>query len=113
MKQINTNLCGKFSVSRYPMLLWGPPPKFLAGGFDPKQNKDEIQLIDEWRTADDLLNYINKRLGRQVALIFSCYMTCFFICYMMKMLSPLNQLFCKPRKRYILKATDYHNRDLS
>lgn len=62
--QTNTDLCGSYSVSHYPMLFWGPPNKFSAGRWDPKKNNEEIQLIDEWRTADDLLNYINKKIGR-------------------------------------------------
>ncbi|KAG6493633.1 hypothetical protein ZIOFF_048626 [Zingiber officinale] len=64
--KINTNLCGRFSVGFYPMLLWGPPAKFVSGRWTPKQENTELQLIDDGRTADQLLNWINKKLGRQV-----------------------------------------------
>ncbi|XP_042377659.1 sulfhydryl oxidase 1-like [Zingiber officinale] len=65
--ETNTDLCGSFSVSHYPMLFWGPPNKFSAGRWDPKKN-NEIQLIDEWRTADLLLNYLNKKIGSSFTL---------------------------------------------
>ncbi|KAK4409679.1 Sulfhydryl oxidase 1 [Sesamum angolense] len=61
--QINTNLCDKFSVGHYPMLLWGPPSKFVSGSWDPKQEKSEIRSIDDGRTAELLLNWINKQLS--------------------------------------------------
>ncbi|XP_074588316.1 sulfhydryl oxidase 1-like [Curcuma longa] len=66
--ETNTDLCGSFSVSHYPMLFWGPPNKFSAGRWDPKKNNEEIQLIDEWRTADLLLNYLNKKIGSSFTL---------------------------------------------
>lgn len=62
--QINTDLCDKFSVRYYPMLLWGPPSKFVSGSWDPKNNKSEIRSINEGRTADQLLNWINKQINR-------------------------------------------------
>ncbi|XP_020592949.1 sulfhydryl oxidase 1-like isoform X2 [Phalaenopsis equestris] len=58
--KVNTNLCEKFSVGRYPMLLCGPPHKFTSAGWDPKQEKSEIMSIDNARTAEQLLNWINK-----------------------------------------------------
>ncbi|KAL0396735.1 UNVERIFIED_CONTAM: Sulfhydryl oxidase 1 [Sesamum calycinum] len=61
--KINTNLCDKFSVGHYPMLLWGPPSKFVSGSWDPKQEKSEIRSIDDGRTAELLLNWINKQLS--------------------------------------------------
>ncbi|XP_010923979.1 sulfhydryl oxidase 2 isoform X3 [Elaeis guineensis] len=66
--KMNTNLCDRFSVGHYPMLLWGPPPKFASGKWDPKQEKSEIQSIDDARTADHLLNWINKRIGSSFSL---------------------------------------------
>ncbi|KAJ0037272.1 hypothetical protein Pint_22209 [Pistacia integerrima] len=66
--QINTKLCDKFSVSHYPMLFWGPPSRFVSGGWEPKQDKSEICEIDDGRTADRLLNWINKQLGSSYAL---------------------------------------------
>ncbi|KAF8390025.1 hypothetical protein HHK36_024546 [Tetracentron sinense] len=66
--QINTKLCNRFSVGRYPMLLWGPPSKFASGGWEPKQDKNEILDIDDGRTADHLLNWINKKMGSSYGL---------------------------------------------
>ncbi|MCD7464206.1 Sulfhydryl oxidase 2 [Datura stramonium] len=60
---INSNLCDKFSVRQYPMLLWGPPKKFVGSGWDPKQENSEIRSIENGRTADILLGWINKQLG--------------------------------------------------
>ncbi|XP_042036751.1 sulfhydryl oxidase 2-like [Salvia splendens] len=60
--KINNNLCDKFSVGHYPTLLWGPPSKFVHGSFDPNQGKGEILSIDDGRTAERLLNWINKQL---------------------------------------------------
>lgn len=62
--QINSNLCDKFSVKYYPMLLWGPPKKLV--GWDPKQENNEILTIERGRTADILLGWINKQLGRYI-----------------------------------------------
>ncbi|KAI3467012.1 hypothetical protein Pfo_023675 [Paulownia fortunei] len=61
--KINTDLCDKFSVGHYPMLLWGPPSKFVSGSWDPKQEKSEIRSIDDGRTADRLLNWINTQMS--------------------------------------------------
>lgn len=73
--QINTKLCDKFSVGHYPMLFWGPPSKFVAGSWEPNQEKSEILLIDDGRTADRLLNWINKKMGRYKVLCSSCIET--------------------------------------
>ncbi|KAF8036897.1 hypothetical protein BT93_C2581 [Corymbia citriodora subsp. variegata] len=59
----NNNLCDKFSVSHYPMLFWGPCSEFIAAGWEPKQEKSKIRVIDDGRTAERLLNWINKRIG--------------------------------------------------
>ena len=61
--QINTKLCDKFSVDHYPMLFWAPS-KFVSGGWEPKQEKNEIHVIDDARTADRLINWINKQTVR-------------------------------------------------
>ncbi|XP_077253746.1 quiescin-sulfhydryl oxidase 2 isoform X2 [Tasmannia lanceolata] len=61
--KINTKLCDRFSVSHYPMLLWGPPSKFASGAWEPKKDGNKIQSIDDGRTADRLLDWINKRMG--------------------------------------------------
>ncbi|CAJ1977437.1 unnamed protein product [Sphenostylis stenocarpa] len=66
--KINTKLCDKFSVGHYPMLFWGSPPKFVGGGWEPKQEKNDILVIDDARTADRLLNWINKKLGSSFGL---------------------------------------------
>ncbi|MCL7031043.1 hypothetical protein MKW94_016453, partial [Papaver nudicaule] len=61
-EKINTKLCDQYSVTYYPMLLWGPPSKFVSGGAEAKQ-KGEIVAIDDGRTADRLLNWINKHMS--------------------------------------------------
>ncbi|CAN6451971.1 unnamed protein product [Victoria cruziana] len=66
--KINTNLCDKFSVGHYPMLLWGPPTEFASGHWKPSDGKGKIQAIEDAHTADRLLNWINKRLGRSFSL---------------------------------------------
>ncbi|CAA7022591.1 unnamed protein product [Microthlaspi erraticum] len=55
----NTKLCDKFDITHYPMLFWGPPSKFV----EPKKNKSDILVIDDGRTAERLLNWINKQIG--------------------------------------------------
>lgn len=72
--QINTKLCDKFSVGHYPMLFWGPPTKFVGSGWEPKQEKSDIRVIEDARTADRLLNWINKQVGRSVLYIHSLLM---------------------------------------
>ncbi|KAK6242263.1 hypothetical protein SCA6_007652 [Theobroma cacao] len=66
--QINTKLCDKFSVGHYPMLFWAPPTKFASAGWEPNQAKSEIRLIDDGRTAERLLNWINKQIGSSYGL---------------------------------------------
>ncbi|KAH1035775.1 hypothetical protein GYH30_055652 [Glycine max] len=66
--KINTKLCDKFSVGHYPMLFWGPPSKFVGAGWEPKQEKSDMRVIDDARTADRLLNWINKQLGSSFGL---------------------------------------------
>ncbi|KAL7171048.1 hypothetical protein ACSBR2_035833 [Camellia fascicularis] len=66
--KINKELCDRFSVVHYPMLLWGPSSKFVAGDWQPRQDKSEIHAIDDRRTADRLLNWINKQMGSSFGL---------------------------------------------
>lgn len=66
--QTNTKLCDRFSIGHFPMLLWGPPAEFASSNFEPKNNKSKIQAIDDARTADRLLNWINKQIGRHALL---------------------------------------------
>ncbi|KAI4313833.1 hypothetical protein L6164_026782 [Bauhinia variegata] len=66
--KINTKLCDKFSVSHYPMLLWGPPSKFVGVGWEPNQKNSDIRPIKDGRTADLLLNWINKQMGSSYGL---------------------------------------------
>ncbi|KAJ0253441.1 Sulfhydryl oxidase 1 [Hirschfeldia incana] len=61
--KMNVKLCDKFSIKRYPMLFWAPPRKFVGASWEPKQEKSEILVVDEWRTADLLLSWINKQLA--------------------------------------------------
>ncbi|KFK33346.1 hypothetical protein AALP_AA5G002100 [Arabis alpina] len=64
----NTKLCDRFDVSHYPMLFWGPPTKFVSGSGEPKKTKSELLVIDDGRTAERLLNWINKQLGSSYGL---------------------------------------------
>ncbi|XP_050225244.1 sulfhydryl oxidase 2 isoform X2 [Mercurialis annua] len=66
--KINTKLCDKFSVSHYPMLFWSAPANFVSGSWGPKEDKNEIRVIDDGRTAERLLSWINKQLGRSYGL---------------------------------------------
>ncbi|XP_028119624.1 sulfhydryl oxidase 2-like isoform X2 [Camellia sinensis] len=66
--KVNKELCERFSVVHYPMLLWGPSSKFVAGDWKPRQDKSEILAIDDRRTADRLLNWINKQMGSSFGL---------------------------------------------
>ncbi|ONI31600.1 hypothetical protein PRUPE_1G321800 [Prunus persica] len=66
--KINTKLCDNFSVGHYPMLFWGPPSKFASAGWEPTQTKSDIRVIDDGRTADRLLSWINKQTGSSFAL---------------------------------------------
>ncbi|KAL0865078.1 hypothetical protein Bca101_044196 [Brassica carinata] len=66
--KMNVKLCDKFSIKHYPMLFWGPPRKFVGGSWGPKQDKSEIILMDDWRTADLLLSWINKQIGSSYGL---------------------------------------------
>lgn len=64
--KVNRKLCAKFSVTYFPMLLWGPPSKFVAGHWNSKKVKSEIieiNPIEEWKTAQLLLKWINTQLG--------------------------------------------------
>ncbi|CAM8953410.1 unnamed protein product [Rhodiola kirilowii] len=63
----NSKLCDNFSVTRYPMLLWGPPSKF-GSGWQPKKDKSDLILIEDFRTADRLIAWINKQLGSSYGL---------------------------------------------
>ncbi|XP_039040564.1 sulfhydryl oxidase 2-like isoform X2 [Hibiscus syriacus] len=65
--KVNTKLCDKFSVSHYPMLFWGPPTKFLAG-WSSDQAKSKLRVIDDARTAECLLKWINKQIGSSYGL---------------------------------------------
>ncbi|KAH1035952.1 hypothetical protein AAZX31_20G122600 [Glycine max] len=66
--KINTKLCDKFSADHYPMLFWGSPSKFVGGGWEPKQEKSDIRVIVGARTADRLLDWINKQIGSSFGL---------------------------------------------
>lgn len=92
-EQINTKLCDKFSVGHYPMLFWGPP-KFVLGGWEPKQEKSEIRVIDDGRTADRLLNWINKQMGRyEVFTSIYCLKVILYYVFYLKQISCWNLHF--------------------
>lgn len=80
------DLCNKFSVDHYPYLVWGPPTKFNLVQWKPKQENSELELIDDGRTADRLLKWINKKMGRLVAIYYALvhsYISmsnCLYIC---------------------------------
>lgn len=63
------------------MLFWGSPSKFVGGGWEPRQEKSEICVIDDGRTADRLLNWINKQIGRYEAFMFIAFFNQFFQMY--------------------------------
>ncbi|XP_023762861.2 sulfhydryl oxidase 2 [Lactuca sativa] len=58
----NTKLCRAFSVHYFPMLLWGPPAKLIAGRYNGKKVKSEIKLVEDWESSKLLLNWINTQL---------------------------------------------------
>ncbi|XP_039024793.1 sulfhydryl oxidase 2-like isoform X2 [Hibiscus syriacus] len=60
--KINRDLCDKFSVSHYPVLFWGPATE-LSSGWKPNELASEIRVIDDRRTAERLLNWINNQIG--------------------------------------------------
>lgn len=66
--KINAKLCDRFSVSYYPMLLWGPPIKFLSGHREPKKDDPDIRVIGNGRTSEHLLDWINKQMGSSFSL---------------------------------------------
>lgn len=60
--KINAKLCDRFSVDRYPMLLWSRPGKFASvDAWD--RNDGEIMSVKEWRTSERLLDWINKKMN--------------------------------------------------
>ncbi|MFS7959509.1 putative thiol oxidase [Helianthus anomalus] len=60
--QINRKLCVKFHILHYPILLWGAPSKFVGGHWNGKKEKSEIISIEDGKTAQRLLKWINTRL---------------------------------------------------
>ncbi|KAL8112217.1 hypothetical protein AgCh_019782 [Apium graveolens] len=64
-EKINTKLCDKFSVDRFPMLFWGPPSHFSS--FSKTENST-ILFIDDRKTADRVLHWINKQMGSSYSL---------------------------------------------
>ncbi|KAF8727478.1 hypothetical protein HU200_019086 [Digitaria exilis] len=66
--KVNLDLCNKFSVDHYPFLVWGPPAKFDTPQWKPKQENSELELIDDGRTAERLLKWINKKMGSSFSL---------------------------------------------
>ena len=60
-------LCDKYSISHYPTLFWGPPSKFKNAKWSPEKEGSGIEeiAIEQGHTAELLLGWINKKLGRQ------------------------------------------------
>eukprot|EP01018_Ginkgo_biloba_P027215 Gb_28602 [translate_table: standard] len=65
--KVNTKLCDRFSVGHYPLLLFGPPSKFAFGSWEPKVDSG-IQPIEDARTAERLLKWINKKIAMSFSL---------------------------------------------
>uniref|UniRef100_A0A0D6QYW0 Sulfhydryl oxidase n=1 Tax=Araucaria cunninghamii TaxID=56994 RepID=A0A0D6QYW0_ARACU len=65
--QVNTKLCDRFSVSHYPLLLWGRPSKFAYGSWEPNADSG-IEPIANVRTAELLLKWINNKIGKSFSL---------------------------------------------
>ncbi|KAK1698949.1 hypothetical protein QYE76_015646 [Lolium multiflorum] len=70
-RKVNIDLCSRFSVDHYPYLLWAPPTKFVNAKWNRKQEKSEIKMIHDGRTAERLLKWINKQTERQVSKLFT------------------------------------------
>ena len=60
--QLNVKLCGIFSVRYFPVLMWGPPSKFVIARYDGKKVKSEINIIEDWETSQLILQWINTQL---------------------------------------------------
>lgn len=60
--KVNAKLCDRFSVDRYPMLLWSRPSIFVSSdAWDG--NDGHIISIKDGRTAERLLDWINKKMN--------------------------------------------------
>ncbi|XP_057542776.1 sulfhydryl oxidase 2 isoform X2 [Amaranthus tricolor] len=60
--KINSKLCDRFSVDRYPMLFWSKPSNFVSiNSWDG--NDGEIVSIKNVGTAERLLDWINKKMN--------------------------------------------------
>lgn len=55
------------------MLFWGPPTKF-SSDWSSNQTKSKLRVIDDGRTAERLLNWINKQIGRYEVSSFIAYL---------------------------------------
>ncbi|PWA43015.1 RING/FYVE/PHD zinc finger superfamily protein [Artemisia annua] len=87
--KVNTNICDKFSVNHYPMLFWGTPSGFAACSMGGNIGKSEIHTINNGRTANRLLKWINTQLGR---FGFLAHMSSKMIYYFMEKTSFINQM---------------------
>ncbi|XP_031123674.1 sulfhydryl oxidase 2-like [Ipomoea triloba] len=61
--KVNIDLCDRFSVNHYPMLIWGKSSEFVNGSWSLHQGIGEMRPIDNGRTGDRLLNWINIHLN--------------------------------------------------
>ena len=50
------------SVRYFPVLMWGPPSKFVIARYDGKKVKSEINIIEDWETSQLILQWINTQL---------------------------------------------------
>lgn len=65
MEQSNKGLCNRFNVQAYPTMYWGPP-EILASGGGSSKTKLGLDSVEGGgvSTAEDLLEWINKRLNK-------------------------------------------------
>ncbi|KAL3678384.1 hypothetical protein R1sor_021340 [Riccia sorocarpa] len=63
--EINTKLCRRFAIARWPTLLWGKPTALAWGSRTSEQDPSLEQIpIKSAFNANGLLEWINKRLDR-------------------------------------------------
>ncbi|KAL2610056.1 hypothetical protein R1flu_028629 [Riccia fluitans] len=63
--EINTKLCHRFAIARWPTLLWGKPTALAWGSRTSEQDSSLEQIpIKSAYNANGLLEWINKRLDR-------------------------------------------------
>lgn len=75
LEQSNKMLCARFDIQSYPTLYWGPSEVVASGSAFSKEDSG-LQSVSgsAVSTAEDLLQWINKRLNKWVsAFIRPCF----------------------------------------